>query len=255
MNRNLQNAWYQLPDTPLSAEQCIWQIRNAPDLLMEHRHGIRLPFEDLEEDGIVLKIIREQYRAEADWLEYYLLNKTELLPELTFTDKVAYKPFAERALSYLRLAQEVYPRTDWAQAQKLHPLTWMLHCEIENCENISHNSYYSGNLNFVGKAAQYELALKHCEWLDKVSQSVFEGTAQAPPIEALEAGAAYIAKKDVSFKHTYFLDYQRSIKRFYRQIKNSRLVGVMTNLDGSPRVLGNGQRGKGKQKSKRGFGN
>jgi hypothetical protein len=252
MNRNLQKTGYQLPETPLSNEQCIWQIRNAPDLLMEHRHGIRLSFED--KDEVALNIIREQYRAEADWLEYYLLNKTELLPELTFTNKVAYKPFAERALAYLRLAQEVYPRADWAQAQNLYPITWMLHCEIENCENILHNSYYSVTLNPVGKVAQYELALKHCDWLNQVSQSAFKGTIQSPPIEALEAGAAYIAKKDVQFKQTHFLDYQRSTKRFYRQIKNSRLVGIITNIDGSPRVLSNGQRGKAKQSLKRGSG-
>jgi hypothetical protein len=220
---------------------------------MEHRHGIILPFENLEEDGVVLKTIREQYRGEADWLEYFLLNKNELLPELTFTDKVGYKPFAERALSYLRLAQEVYPRVDWAQDQRLYPLTWMLHCEIEICENILRNSYYSGTLNIVGKVAQYELALKHCEWLNTAHRWTFEGTAQSSPIEALEVGAAYVAKEDVNFRGTYFLDYQRSIKRFHRQIKNSRLVGVAANPDGGFRVLGNGQRGK--QKSKRGFGN
>ncbi len=242
-----------MPDTPLSNEQCIWQIRNAPDLLMEHRHGIRLPFEDANKDGAVLKVIRTEYRNEADWLEYYLLNKVELLSELTFTDKVAYKPFAERALAYLRLAQEVYPRADWAQEQKLYPLTWMLHCEIENCEIILQNSYYSGTMNPVGKVAQYELSLKHCNWLDKVSQSKFEGTAQGSPIDALEIGAAYIAKEDTEFRQNYFLDYQRSMKRFYRQIKNSRLVGVTINPDGSPRFLSNGQRGKGKQKLTLGF--
>jgi hypothetical protein len=235
---------------PLNNEECIWQIRNAPDLLMEHRHGIRLPF---TEDEVVLKIIREQYRAEANWLEYYLLNKTELLPELTFTNQVAYKPFAERAKAYLRLAQEVYPRSDWAQSQNLEPLSWLLHCEIENCENVLRNSYYSGQLNPMGKVAQYELAIKHFQSLNQLSFSEPIRFSQGSPIEALEVGAAYIAKRDTSFKQTYLFDYQKSIKRFYRQIKNSKLIAITINPDGEPRPLGNGQRGKQKQKSNRGF--
>ena len=123
-------------------EQCINTIRHAPDALMEKR-GLLLDYECRGTDAVLLKAAREEFRVKAQWLEYYLLDRTDVLPELTFTWKVEFKPLAEIAVSYFRLAQEVLPRLDWAQEQISSAGYWMMLCELQTCDSAMKNSGYT----------------------------------------------------------------------------------------------------------------
>jgi hypothetical protein len=243
----------RLPDKPLSREQCVWLIRNTPDFLMEYRHDILLSFDRKTRDGGIVDAVRQEYRNTAAWLEYYLLDRCEVLPDLTFTNKVHYKPLADRAMAFYDLAKELYPRFVWAQEQNLRPLEWMVQCEIQLCEAALKNSYYEGTAQPTGKSERYKKAVQYYQWMENAEKLEFGRAGTVSAIELLEMGASYVAKSDFEFRKTHYWEYCQKQKRLFRVIRDSPLLAVVATPDGDLKVLGRGQGTRSKSK-KRGFG-
>lgn len=220
---------------------------------MEKR-GIILDFSARGTDGFLLKVVREEFRIKAQWLEYYLLDRPEHLPELTFTWKIEFKPLAEIAVSYWRLAQEVLPRLDWAQEQIPTAGFWMMLCELQTCDSVLRNSGYTENPKPVpiGKSTLYKQAVEHHDLLGDVEKLSIGKRALVSPVEALEGGAALIAQHDIAFRNGYFAEYRRTQKRCYRSLRDSPVQNLIMQEDGTLQILGRGQ-GKRQKKTKRGF--
>lgn len=234
-------------------EQCINIIRHAPDFLFEKR-GIILDYSCQGADGKVLKSAREEFRIKAQWLEYYLLDRTDILPELFFTWKIEFKPLAEIALSYFRLAREVLPQVNWEHEQIPTPGFWMMLCELQTCEAMMKNSGYTQKPKSVplGKSSLYQQAVEHYDALEDVDKLSIARRDSVLPIQALEGEAALIAQNDVKFKNTYFADYRKTQKRCFRNLRDSPVRHLILQADGTLQVLGRGQ-GKRQKKPKRGF--
>jgi hypothetical protein len=237
--------------TTLTRQGCIEYIRHLPDRQLE-KHGIRIGFSYQQKDSWVLKAAREEYDAKARWLEYLWLDKLELLPELTFTWKVEYKPFANRTCSFLDLAQELYPRLAWAQEQRLVPLLWTLHCEIEICGNKLFNSGYTSDKALqLGKVENSKLARGYYRDLENTSQLHFLAKeAYLEPIKALEVSAAYIAKTDAGFRNNAYCKYIATQRSYHRSVEKSNLNVIQVGTDGSAEMGGKGRDAKPRQSRK-----
>lgn len=244
-------------------EHLIYVIKNMPDLLMEHDHGITLDFSCQNEDGPLLKAIREQYRVKSQWLEVYWLDRTELLFELTKTWKKDYKFYAKITDAFWKLAKEiriqlaeaapdVHAFTAVAQLPKA--LTWTFLCERYLCENQLKNSGYIGNSQPVGKGRLNELACQHYDELETVFKLKFSGHASMPPTQALEQTAAGIAKLDPEFKNGPFLNYTKVQRRCWRDLERSPLKVLYLQEDGTPKIMDRGHDTRKPKTDKRGFG-
>jgi hypothetical protein len=231
--------------TALTRQDCIEYIRHLPDHKLE-AHGIRIDASYQQKDSFVLKAAREEYEAKAQWLEYLWLDKIDLHPELTFTWKVQYKPFANRTCSFLDLAQELYPRLAWVQEQKLVPLLWTLHCELEICENrLSTSGYISDKALQLGKVENSKLARNHYTALESTSQMPFSvEEAYLPPRKALEDSAAYIASTDVEFRNNAYRKYLAAQRNYHRSVEKSDLNVIRVGIDGSTVMGGKGRDAK-----------
>jgi hypothetical protein len=250
-------------------ESAIRVIKNLPDLRMKYS-GLILPrhSNDTNEQKL-LDSIRESHHYHADWLEYYLLNKVDLLPELTFTRKVHFKAYAERSYSYLRLAREVLLRSEDAQERKLTPLLWMLHIEVKKCDTRLKNSYYAPSDAPLGKKETYDLTKGYYDALQhevgKVSQDTIEektvssALQEATTITAeqfLECEASRLARSDPEFRNTYYASYCKEQKRFARQIRdNKRFHFIYMDENSELQELTNGvRRGDKRKRASKGFG-
>ncbi|MBD1895886.1 hypothetical protein [Coleofasciculus sp. FACHB-129] len=239
-------------DSDLTVQQSIEIIKNIPDHFIEYRHGIILDFECRGEDGFLLKKLREAYRAKALWLECFWLGKAELRPELTFTEKVCYKPLAQMSMAFFQLADEVHHRFDWAKEQNLRPLEWMVLCEFQLCETAFKNSGYTAEPTCVGKAQLYNRALKRYKSLEDPEKLVFGVSDFRKPIEALEESAAFLAKEDIVFRNSHYQDYLRVQKRCFKAVRDSHLKAMLLDND-SIKVLGRGVDTRGAKSRKKGF--
>lgn len=236
----------------LTMGQSIEVIKNIPDHFMEYRHGIILDFESRGEDGFLLKKLREAYRAKAMWLEFLLLQKTELHPELTFTEKACYKPLAKMSIAFLELATEVEPCFDWAKEQNLYPREWMVLCEFQLCETAFKNSGYTAEPNCIGKAQLYNRALKRYKSLEDPEELVFGVSDFRKPIEALEESAAFLAKEDIVFRNDVWQKYLKVQRQCFKALRDSRLKAMLLHND-SIKVLGRGVDTRESKSRKKGF--
>ncbi|WP_250126271.1 hypothetical protein [Chroococcidiopsis sp. CCMEE 29] len=164
---HLKNSKKALGKSGISAiERVIYAIKNLPDHLMEYDHEILLDFSCRDEEGQLIKAIREEYRIKAQWLEVYWLDRTELTFELTKTWKKHYKPFAERTNAFWKLAQEVHIwltsasdiRTSPTISQLPTPLIWAFLCEYYLCEAELKNSGYTAFPDLVSNWRQHRQA-------------------------------------------------------------------------------------------------
>lgn len=236
-------------------ESCIRVIRNMPDILMEERHGIILDFKKSTDlDAELIRAIRKEYRNRADWLEYYLLDRVDLLPELTFTSKVNYKSFAELSIALLKIIQEVNLRSEWARSKKLTPRLWWVLCEADLCDTSFKNSGLTGKAQLMGKGVLYENALR---WVAQMSDvgKLKTISDQGTALEGLEGEAVLIARHDLEFRNTYYNDFLKAIKRHYRKLRDSPLVVTYID-DGTGKTLDRGRDTRGKlppKKTRKGF--
>jgi hypothetical protein len=236
------------PQFTLNLKHCIELIRDLPDYLLEHRHGIRWSFKHPGDDGKLFKGIKEIYRAEASWLQYSLLSETQHLPELTFTRKALYKPFAEKAKNFYDLALEVFLQLDTQQQEEISsPAIWMILCEIELCETILKNSGFIDTARPIGKAKLSQENNEHYTTLEQVSKLQFGYAAQQSPISALESAAAFIAKEDIEFRHKYYAKYLKAQKSYVEKLRRSPFLVGFLNAEGNLEIMG---RGKDTRKSK-----
>ncbi len=243
---------------PLSIEQVIFSIKNMPDLLMEHNHGIIVDNCWVEDDLKIIDAVRKEHIAKARWLDYYLLDDIEALRECDNTDKAEYKPLAEITLAWYKLAQEVFVWQErhpenylFSRRQIKSPAFWMTICETQFCSSRLINSLSSARPRaVVGKGAIHLNAIKYMAALDDVEKLQFvEGLTSKKPIQALEEVAALLSKYDSKFRYAgYFSQYRRTIVRCLREIRyNKSLPFAFINSEGIFRLLERGQ-------STRGFG-
>ena len=243
--------------TQPTIEQVIYSIKNMPDLLMEHDHGIILSSSEDDDDGQILRAIREEYRVKGLWLEYYWLNRTELLFELTKTQKRYYKPFAEQSKAFLKLAQEVHA---WLEqhAPRMRelmpePLLWVFLCERYLCETKLSNGGYMGKSKLIGKGNLSDLARLHYDVLEDVDKFRIVGCETMPPLRSLEQTAAAIAKHDREFRVGHYLEYLKIQKRCFRSIERSPLKIISLDESNTLQLMGRGNDTRTPKSRKRGF--
>ena len=209
-------------------------------------------------DNNFLKMLeqrRKVYTAKADWLKYYLLNQVDILPLLTFTDKVKYKPHAEETLAVFNLAQEVYPRDFDAQIIFESPGCWMYACEIYLCKRSLEATGLIDKPLMTGKSEMYRKAVKIAKHHEDVGSIRVEKVPSSDPIhprELLEVGAVKLSQEDITFKK-YWLEYLRKIKQVSRTLRGKGYVNYYLGDDGKVVELGVGKSGKSRAKKKKGF--
>lgn len=251
MKKTSSKAIERAKKNELTREQFVWTIRNLPDIHMEYAHSILLSFAPEFQDGKIINLIRQGCINQAMWLEYYLLDRKEVLAELTFTSKIHHKPLAERTMAFYHLAQEIYPRSPLAQEQNLSPLLWTLRCEIDLIEVALRNSYFESRLHSsVGKASQYKKAVKTYTALMETTKLKFEGIKTVSHLQALEMEGAWIAKNNSKFRNSYWHPYCQKQKRIFRAIRDSPLRGILATPDGF-KLLGSGNQKKSEEKGDR----
>jgi len=254
MTKPSSEATERVENNELTNEKFVWTIRNLPDIHMEYAHSILLSFAPEFQDGKITNLIRQGCISHAMWLDYYLLNRKEALPELTFTSKVHYKPLAERTMAFYHLAQEIYPRSQLAQEQNLSPLLWTLLCEIQLLEVALRNSYFESGLRSpVGKATQYKRSVKRYTALGEPTKLKFKGARLVSHLETLEMEGAWLAKNDSNFCRSYWTPYCQKQKRIFRAIRDSPLRGILATPDGF-KLLGSGNQKKSEEKGDRSIG-
>jgi hypothetical protein len=225
-------------------------IRNLPDRVMEHDHGIRLSFNEQSADDEFFGLVRKQYRAIADWLEFYLLDKADLATELKLTDKADYKPMAEILLAYYRLAQETFLLCGNLQEYLGQPAMISLLIEWERCENLLRNSGFIDNLKPKGKVEAYKDIKAVCNELwdaEKLKSSEERMTIYSPTMILINEAASLSSRpENIKFRHHY-QDFLKTLKRCKAQIRDSSLVEIVYLENDTLKALSNGCRGKDKK--------
>lgn len=194
---------------------------------MEHEHGILLGSGRDSTDEKFAQTIRKNYSYKADWLEYYVLKNTSLLPELTNTEKCQYKPLGEESLAILRLIQEVCAFCRWNNAENLCINRWWLACEWELCIDQLSKSGYTGKAVVLGGKEAYKKAIEAEYLLDsKEIQTSTVEIRQLTPMQALEGFAYFLSQGDgidkLTFK-THFEVYKKSKKSCLRRLAISKM--------------------------------
>ncbi len=240
--QDLEHVW--------TLETCVRAIRDLPDLYMRHGAGVNPEWNDSTPPGQFFEYLRRSYRAVGLWLKYYLLNRTEHLAELTFTDKIHNKPLAERAVAFFRLAQEVWLRSD-LQTQIPCPGFWMVACERDLLKIGLQASGYTGSPRVRGKTERYRAFVENSErWLEP-SNFKFTCSTELTALQALENEGIRLAASDGQFGEDYWLPFVKTVRRTERQVKQGKLSGIYLNQLGELKVI---RRGK-QSKISKGFGN
>jgi hypothetical protein len=225
-------------------------IHDLPDLLMEIDHGIRVSFDGQNADDKLFKMIREQYRAKADWLKFYLLAKSDLAAELTFTRKAHYKRHAELCRAFYQLIQEVFLLSGDLQDDVGQPELMLLLIERERCENHLRKSGFTDKPELIGKVEQQRRVKKFCDKLWDVKKLSYSADTicNGSPTEILLDQAINLAKDPNNFKfHKHYHDFLRNVKRFYREVKDCPTLHHVFLEGDALKVLGDGCRGKQKK--------
>lgn len=238
----------------VSLADYIEAIRILPNLVLKEMGIIA---EDMEDNNFIkmLQQRRKVYTAKADWLKYYLLDQADILPLLTSTDKVMYKPHAEETFAVFNLAQEVYSRHHEAQEDFESPGQWMFFCEAELCKSSLEATGLIGKPLMKGKADMYRERAKianHYEAVDKISIVKSSCKDFVSPRSALEILAVVLSQKDIDFKK-YWLEYLRKMKQISRTLRGKGYVNCYLGDDGKIVELGIGKGGKTRAKKKKGF--
>jgi hypothetical protein len=254
-------------------QETIQIIKNLPDQIMLHQHGIQVGYG--EETEVFFGIARETYWAIGMWLELYLLHNLDplLTINLNLSPNCHYKPLAVRAKAFYELAFELYtlamsnkkPCLKAIAEAKLTPQNWMLLCEGYICKAGLRNSYYGDhtvldqqNQETKGKTQLYNSARNYYAPFTednlvslKFAPATPESGMSLTWIQVLECTGAAIAKEDSQFRNLHWLPYRATQLRIIREINNSKfLKAIKTNPDGSLEALEKGKRGKGKGKNK-----
>lgn len=252
-------------------EACISIIRKLPDLIIEHRHGIRLPVVTGEKELVMLNLIRRKYRALAKWLEVYRLDRTYLLIELKGSKAKHYKPLAEIANARYELALELFQRHDLVfpchrlTGHPLEPRWWMLLTVGQDCEaELNKSGFLTGVASPEPKSS---ISKTHAQpyrelpkgGISKVSEPCGSELSLLPiaspfsnPISSLVNLALFVAETDIEWRNGYYHEFAAKIRRCYRTIeRDSALKAMYLDGDGTLKKLERGQdTRKNKKKSK-----
>jgi hypothetical protein len=226
-------------------------IHDLPDLLMEIDHGILISCDGQDANDKLFKMIKEKYQAKADWLKYYLLGRSDLAAELTFTHKAYYKHEAELSRAFYQLIQEVFLLSGDLQNDVGQPEVMLLLIERERCENHLRKSGFIDKPELIGKVEQQRKVKKFCDKLwdaKKLSNSAYK-IFNGSPTEILLEQAINLAKDPNNFEfHKHYEDFLGAVKRSYRQIKDCPALHHVFLEGDTLKVLGNGCRGKQKKR-------
>jgi hypothetical protein len=240
-------------------EACISIIRNLPDLIVEYRHGVRLPIASGGKEIAMLNLIRAKYHAIAKWLELYRLDRTYLLIELQRSKAKHYKPLAEIANSRYKLALELFQRNDLVfpchrvTGQPLELRWWMLLIVGQECEaELNKSGFLTGIASPSSKSKIYETFGQFYRDLPKgVTSQLCESPVLSrleiaspfsDPFNSLEGLARFIAEIDIDWRNGYYYEYTTKMRRLYRTIERDPRLSVMY-LDetGNLKKLGRGK--------------
>lgn len=227
-------------------EACISIIRKLPDLIIEHRHGIRLPAVTDEKELAMLNLIRAKYRAIAKWLEVYRLDRTYLLIELKRSKAKHYRPFAEIANARYKLALELFQRDDLVfpchreTGQPLEPRWWMLLTVGQDCEaELNKSGFLTGVASPEPKSS---ISTKHAQPYRELPKGVTSKPSEPcdselslppiaspffDPINSLGNLAYFIAETDIEWRNGYYHEFAAKMRRYYRSIERDSALKVM----------------------------
>ncbi|MDZ7970385.1 MAG: hypothetical protein RM368_36570 [Nostoc sp. DedSLP03] len=250
----------------LTLSNCIEIIRDLPDQVMTHRHGILVNFGigQLTPEEKIFQIARSQFRAISLWLEYLVLGRDDKLHEAMLLPSRQYKPLAEDIEAILKLIQQVKVYCYAWGVSTPSVNVWWLNCCAELCDVSLSKSGYTNNPQLIGKVDNYKQIVQECrELLDEISDTVISNKpsqhwvrmenvssklAEFTPLGALESLAKGISINDSKFRHDYYVPYLSTIRRGSRQLKESLLKPAFL-IDGNYRILGVGL-GTGKRSKK-----
>jgi len=226
-------------------EEAIAQIRQLPYLVTEHRLGT---FFNSGEDKEFCSIVTRQYEYTADWLEFFILGRSDKLPELT-RKKKDYKPLAYKSVATLNLIKDVVSFCPWLNNDKISVNRWWLLCEWERCLDAFNNSGYLGKPSMIGGRAVYQDLIKKSEILEDGKAPLKEVLmSDLSAIETLEGLAYFINQNTENFDFgERYRKYLKDIKSVQRQIRNSPLNPTYI-LEGELIKMGKGQGRKGQGK-------
>lgn len=196
---------------------------NLPDWTLE-LHGIRLPFNRGDVDIEFFNGVRSQYRATGLWMKYYLCNDSKALPELRFTNKADFKPYADVSLAWYRLAQETLLLSpELAKFFQTPAHLWLL-TEMEKCDVMLEKIGVTGSGSRpLSKRKQYEETTWFAN-LDISKLPVRPGKTLHSPTHILINEAMLLAATPQNEKfRARYRDFTRILKRCDREILNSDL--------------------------------
>jgi hypothetical protein len=233
-------------------EDVIEAIKLQPGFSLHCRYHIKplkevngLPvWDDLQGVNHLFGYWRKAYKAVGEWLEYYLLDKTELASDLTFTDKVNYKPDAEILVAFYRLAQEVW--LHYQDPECRSPAFWMFLCHLDLLEMALEDVGYLSKPNPVGKTERYRAFVSDSKIafdLDSLSDCV-RGEYLASPHQFLLDKARDIAMQDSKFEEEHWLPFWQKMKQCSRNKKNSKFAIAYLDGKGNLRAIEKGKRSK-----------
>lgn len=153
-SEKFKSSIQQLEHLPIKT--FIHEFRNLPNKIIEE-YGIIMSFDLENEIDVLFAAIRSQYRAKADWLEYYEADGNHLIDELRLTYKANFKSDAKRDRAYLLLAKECFLFSDYLRNYYGNNpgFLWYL-IMSEMCEEDLKNSGLTGEPLLIGKKEQYE---------------------------------------------------------------------------------------------------
>lgn len=222
-------------------QEFLRRLRLLPDKRLQ-AHGVRIGNEYKEPDLLILTVLKAEYEAKALWLRYFLMNESYLADWLLNTWRLDYKPHAERILSFKRLAEQVTLTPSWVDTCR-DPLTIVLHCEAQYCEEVLFNSgFLSKKALQIGSRENYSNArnyYNHLEDMDSLTFSYQESFFH--PIQALETAGAHAAYENTYFKQNYFLPYLKEQKRYHRCLDKGK-VQILRLKNSEPEFCGVGSR-------------
>ncbi|BAY80508.1 hypothetical protein NIES25_69960 (plasmid) [Nostoc linckia NIES-25] len=213
-------------------------IRGLPNHVMQHEHGIY--FESSRDgDKKLIAVTQQNYEFKADWLDFYLNDCTQKLPELQ-TVKKHYEPLALESLAIRGLIQKVVSFRPWINSKKLSVNRWWLACEWEICDRLLSSSGFLDDPIILGKRDAYQMRLDKGATQTATLAEFFS----LPPLEALEAISKFIAKSKENYGfRASWEKYQKDMKSAYRLLRNSPLSPAYL-IDGSYVRLSRGNSGR-----------
>ncbi|MDJ0716199.1 MAG: hypothetical protein QNJ54_18545 [Prochloraceae cyanobacterium] len=129
------------PDKTFTVANFIKALPLIP-IIVSRQNSIPINLTSNEPRTILLEMFCYRYLAISRWLEYYMLNNSQLKSDLIFTEQVYYKLLAQAIHSRYQLASEIYIQDDVAPMYVPSAAHWTYWSELEHCKQMLKDAGY-----------------------------------------------------------------------------------------------------------------